>query len=308
MFANFDYLAIDREAHLRVDTEKIGLYLKDPNSRIVLWHDKKLIHAQDDVFFKYAEIAQWINSSSPIIYLGHHQNLRFFSVNLESLPDQLKNHARSGLRTVGQSITGFRLGLVFHAQGLLNWHRRHIYCSYCGYPLAIIHAGHAKTCQNSSCGKVHYPKLDPAVIFSIEHKLERERKLLLGRQPHWQPRRYSVIAGFVEPGESLEDAVRREAFEETGLVIEQVDYVDSQPWPFPDALMVGFHAQTRQDDIQLRDQELEQASWYSANQLEQEILGGHLEMPLSLSISWHLIDRWFSSIKGYSLADISSGQ
>ena len=304
MFANFDYLAIDRDAQIRGDSQKLDELLRSTDSRIMLWHGDQVLQPGGDVFFKFAEISDWLDHLSPLIYLGQHQQLRFFSACFKVLPDQFKRYPSNHVRDLNGAVSGYRLALVFHARGLLNWHDRHAYCSYCGHELSIIQAGHAKACHNLDCGKSHYPKLDPAVIFSVELQQDQGARLLLGRQPHWKPRRYSVIAGFVEPGESLEDAVRREAYEETGLSIDRVQYVDSQPWPFPDAIMVGFHAHTSQGQIQLRDQELEQASWFSADELEQAICNQQIEMPLSLSISWHLIDRWFRRAKGYSLLDI----
>jgi NAD+ diphosphatase len=148
---------------------------------------------------------------------------------------------------------------------------------------------------------MHYPKIDPAVIFSVINNSGPESKILLGRKAVWDEYRYSVIAGFVEQGETLEDSVRREAYEETGLVVEHVEYIASQSWPFPDSLMLGFSCETQHWDIRLIDNELEQASWFSAREIEQKSASGEFKMPFEFSMSWHLIDRWFIQQKGYSL-------
>jgi NAD+ diphosphatase len=201
-------------------------------------------------------------------------------------------------------LTSPMLGLAFYAQGILNWLHNHRHCSRCGHATEIRQAGFSRQCLNSECGKVSYPKIDPAVIFSVINTSAAEQRILLGRQPTWDPMRYAVIAGFVEPGETLEDAVRREAYEETGLVLESVDYVGSQSWPFPDSLMVGFTATTTQNEIVLADQELEHAAWFSATEIENRLREGSLKMPFPISISRYLIDIWFTAQRGYPLNDI----
>jgi NAD+ diphosphatase len=145
------------------------------------------------------------------------------------------------------------------------------------------------------------------VIFSVVNQTGPESLILLGRQARWDKGRYSVIAGFVEPGESLEDAVRREALEETGLRLHRVSYIASQPWPFPDSLMVGFDCETEDRHIELKDQELEAANWFSASDIEKGVRSGELSMPFKLSISWYLIDRWFRHQTGDTIASLNKG-
>ncbi|MCW9018257.1 MAG: NAD(+) diphosphatase, partial [Kangiellaceae bacterium] len=197
------------------------------------------------------------------------------------------------------------LGLLFHSQGLFNWHRNHKYCAACGCKTEIGNAGHSRKCQNEECNKDHFPRIDPAVIFTISDNSQNKDRLLLARQAAWDEGRYSVIAGFVEPGESLENAVIRETYEEVGLKLKSASYVASQPWPFPSSMMVGFEAVTDTNEITLIDNELEHAMWISADEMIEEIESGKLKLPFSVSISWHLIDRWFHQQTGRSLATVT---
>jgi NAD+ diphosphatase len=142
-------------------------------------------------------------------------------------------------------------------------------------------------CSNPTCAHQQFPRLDPAVIVLVT---DGERALL-GRQPSWPPGRYSTVAGFVEPGESLEDAVAREVREETGVVVDEVIYHSSQPWPFPSSLMLGFTARASRTDIDLSDQELEDARWFTRAQLA----AGEIALPTTHSISFRLIEDWYDS-------------
>jgi NAD+ diphosphatase len=170
---------------------------------------------------------------------------------------------------------------------LLQWQATHRYCGRCGAPLSPIRAGHAARC--TGCDSEHYPRTDTAVIVSVT---DGER-LLLGRQSSWPLRRYSVIAGFLEPGERLEDAVEREVFEETGLRVRASRYAGSQPWPFPANLMVGFEAQADGDEPRFGG-ELEDARWFSAADIHAGVAAGELLLSPRLSIASWLIRRWLA--------------
>ncbi|MDH3588092.1 MAG: NAD(+) diphosphatase, partial [Gammaproteobacteria bacterium] len=190
--------------------------------------------------------------------------------------------------------------LLAYAQAMVLWHRRHRYCGKCGTVCMSRDAGHERSCSNNDCGQTIFPRIDPAIIVLVEH----EGRSLLGRQPAWPSGIYSTIAGFVEPGESLEDAVRREVAEETGVRVGTVCYHSSQPWPFPSSLMLGFCAEATDPAISLNDNELEEARWFSRADLQAGLRAGALRVPPQLSISSKLIAQWYDDQQPGLLAAI----
>ena len=150
-------------------------------------------------------------------------------------------------------------GLLGYARAMVAWRRRHRYCGTCGAKTMPAKGGHVLVCTNPVCRHEQFPRIDPAIIVLVS---DGERALL-GRQAAWPRGRYSTIAGFVEPGESLEDAVAREVLEETGVRVAEIEYHSSQPWPFPSSLMLGFTAHALTQEVHLRDQELEDARWFT---------------------------------------------
>jgi NAD+ diphosphatase len=185
--------------------------------------------------------------------------------------------------------------LLAYARALTLWKARHRFCGVCGAPNLPTRAGHVMRCSREGCASETFPRLDPAIIVLVSDA-DGERALL-GRQASWPAGRYSTIAGFVEPGESLEDAVLREVEEETGVHVTDVRYESSQPWPFPSSLMLGFRAVARTHEITLRDGELEDARWFT----RADIAAGHPALPPAGSISARLIDGWYNSPSGPSL-------
>jgi NAD+ diphosphatase len=175
------------------------------------------------------------------------------------------------------------------ALSLANWHRRHGYCSFCGHPTAPNRGGWSRACASSQAE--HYPRVDPVVIMLAEH----DGRLLLGRQPQYPPGRYSALAGFVEPGESIEAAVARELGEEAGIAVRDVTYVASQPWPFPSTLMIGASATALSDVLTVDTQELEDARWFTRAEVEAALKGAAdaaFIAPPRFAIARTLIDRW----------------
>jgi NAD+ diphosphatase len=182
-------------------------------------------------------------------------------------------------------------GLIAYAAALLNWHRRHGHCSVCGAESEVREAGLLRVCP--VCGAEHHPRTDPVVIMLVVDE-ERER-VMLGRQASWPARRYSALAGFVEPGESLEDAVAREVREESGVEVTGARYVSSQPWPFPSSLMLGFEARFVAGEPVAADGELEDARWFSRAELTDAAEGrGELLLPPPLAIARRLVDGWLA--------------
>ena len=174
---------------------------------------------------------------------------------------------------------------------MMHWHRSSRFCTACGRPTASVEGGYIRRCTGPDCGREHYPRTDPAVIMLITAPGPDGGLCLLGRQARWPERRYSTLAGFVEPGETLEAAVRREVFEETGVIVGDVHYQGSQPWPFPSSLMVGFRGLAESRAIHLNDHELQDARWFSRDDVRAfEALGYQLPRPGSIA-RW-LISRW----------------
>jgi NAD+ diphosphatase len=187
-------------------------------------------------------------------------------------------------------------GLLSYARAMMYWRQRHRFCGVCGSKMTASRGGHVLVCTNADCRHESFPRIDPAIIVLIS---DGERALL-GRQAAWPAGRYSTIAGFVEPGESLEDAVAREVFEETGVRVDTMEYHSSQPWPFPSSLMLGFTAHAATTDIHLRDQELEDARWFT----RADFSTGRLKIPPGLSISFRLIEHWFDAGGGPRLREV----
>ena len=192
------------------------------------------------------------------------------------------------LRPLAPLLPADSASLLAYARALGLWKSRHRFCGACGAANQSARAGHVMRCSRESCGNETFPRLDPAIIvLVIDASGERA---LLGRQASWPAGRYSTIAGFVEPGESLEDAVAREVAEETGVQVAEVAYDSSQPWPFPSSLMLGFRAIASTDAITLRDGELEDARWFT----RADLAAGHPALPPAGAISARLIDGWFN--------------
>lgn len=207
--------------------------------------------------------------------------------------------ARVSLRQAAAVLSQAEGGLAAYAAALLNWHRRHRFCAACGKPTDVVEGGLTRRCP--SCGAEHHPRTDPVVIMLVTDG----DRLLLGRQASWPTGRYSALAGFVEPGESLEEGVAREVREEAGVVVGLPRYVASQPWPFPSSLMLGFTAPYVSGEARVIDDELQDVRWFERAEIEAAAQapdkddwgtpgepGGPLRLPPALAIARRLIDGW----------------
>ena len=181
--------------------------------------------------------------------------------------------------------------LLMHAIGLAEWHHATRFCPRCGGALESRAAGHELRC--SQCGRAQFPRTDPAVIMAITHGDEEDEAILLGRNGAWPPGRWSTLAGFCEPGETLEDAVRREVEEEVGVRVGEVRYFGSQPWPLPASLMLGFTGRAETTEIDVDGSEIEEARWWTRAELEAAVGSGEMAVPRGISISSSLIESWF---------------
>lgn len=193
------------------------------------------------------------------------------------------------LRAVMDALPAEQLQIAFAAAGLVGWHSRAGFCPGCGRETEPVNGGLARRCAN--CEVEDYPRTDPAVIVAVT---DADQRLLLGRQPSWPARRYSVLAGFCEVGESLEQTVHREIAEEVGLGLSNLRYLGSQPWPFPRSMMVAFAAVS--DSVELRPApgEIEHAAWFSVAELQTALEAGQVELPMAASISRRMIEAWLS--------------
>lgn len=225
------------------------------------------------------------------LFLGLYDDIPHFAVSVEESAARTLCAEQCielrGLRTVASLVDRDSAGIGAYARAMDLWQRNHRFCGACGAPTRVDQGGFRRRC--TSCGREHFPRIDPAIIVAVTHG----NCCLLGRQPTWPAGRYSVLAGFVEPGETFEAAVEREVLEESGIRVTEVDYRGSQPWPFPSSLMVGFRAVADGSAVHLGD-ELEDAFFISSSDLEQRVRAGELMLPPGLSISRYLIDDWLA--------------
>lgn len=231
-------------------------------------------------------------------YLGERDGQHYFA-RVVSESEQTPELQWLDLRSAALALPAFETGLAAFARGLQFWHSRTQFCGLCGYGTVSEQSGHRRRCVNIQCQAQHFPRTDPAIIVAVEF----DGRILLGRQASWPATRYSTLAGFVEPGESLEQAVAREVFEEAGAIVLESNYVSSQPWPFPASLMLGFVAQAKSDELRVGD-ELEDARYFSVAEFEAAIRAKTLRLSPPVSISYRLIEQWYQSYSGRSLADL----
>src|SRR5215467_13611139 len=195
----------------------------------------------------------------------------------------------AGLREAGTLLGDRDAGLFTQAVALANWHATHTRCPRDGTPTEPVSAGHARRCPTD--GSEHFPRVDPAVIMLVT---DDDDRCLLARNRRWPPRRVSILAGFVEPGESVEHALVREVSEETGLLVSDLRYVGSQPWPFPQSLMLGFRARAHgNQEIRVDGEEIAEARWFTREQLRAAIPAGEVLLPPPVSIAHRIIESWY---------------
>jgi NAD+ diphosphatase len=193
------------------------------------------------------------------------------------------------LREAAALLNDRDAGLFTHAVALANWHATHTHCPRCGTPTVTVAAGHAQRCPAD--GSEHFPRIDPAVIMLVT---DPDDRCLLARNRRWPERRVSILAGFVEPGESAEQAVAREVGEETGITVARVRYVGSQPWPMPQSLMLGFRASAAGDlELRVDDDEIAEAHWFSRDELRSALASREILLPPPVSIAHRLIESWY---------------
>lgn len=294
---------LDRGERFRRDENWLRARLGDGHSRVFpLWRGRNLVSVGEPP--RPTELPpdpSLMERAEQIVFLGIDECKRAcFAVDVSAadeaaLGDIVEGSRFVELRRVGAIIGQADGALLAHARGLLYWHRQHRFCGACGAPTESRAGGHIRACTRSGCGAQHFPHVDPAVIMLVT-RLARDGELcLLARQANWPRGMMSTLAGFVEPGESLEEAVRREIEEESGIRVALPHYRGSQPWPFPGSLMIGFRAEAESGStLRLDPAELEDARWFSRDEIRARKNIG-LVLPGRDSIARRLIEEWLKA-------------
>lgn len=288
---------LDRASHLRRDPAWLYARLADERSLFVpVWRGQNLVlsiagSSPRAAFLKRSQLGGWMGES---VLLGIEDDVAYFALDLSASETPLATIAAAtpveftDLRRIGQVLPRREAALLAYARGILYWHSHHRFCGVCGHPTISEEGGHVRRCTNPVCVTTHFPRTDPAVIMLV-HDGDR---CLLGHKPGWPAGMHSTLAGFVEPGESLEEAVRREVFEETGIRTGEVAYHSSQPWPFPASLMLGFHAHATSTEITVDAQEIDDARWYERGFLREHRDDESFRLPRGDSIARQLVEDW----------------
>ncbi len=295
----FSGMALDRAVAERLDPQWVARRVEDPASRaVVASADGVLATSDPPMSLLRVPVPAGANGAAdaawPVLLGIDDDDVALFAVDFDAQPPEerrrLTERGRiATLREAGTMLAPDEAAIAAYLVALLNWHRRHRFCPACGATLLVGDAGFSRTC--SACGAQHFPRTDPAVIVLVEH----DGRALLGRQAGWPPRQYSVLAGFVGPGESLEEAVIREIKEESGITAHDPRFVASQPWPFPSSVMLGFDARADGGDPVPHDGELEDVRWFTREEVGAGLSGrsAELVLPPGISISHFLVERWF---------------
>lgn len=281
---------VERAAHRRTDAGWLARAWADPNTRVFRFGRGRAAVIGDPLRLQLGGPEDELTDRC--YFLGADESgVAFFAVEVDET--EAESEGFRELREAGPLLDARDAGLMVNAIALANWHAAHTHCSRCGRPTRVAAAGHLRRCDAD--GSEHYPRTDPAVIMAVVDPADR---ILLGRQPQWEERRFSTLAGFVEPGESLEQAVRREVAEEVGVAVGGVHYLGSQPWPFPSSLMLGFVAEALTTEIRLFDGEIAQARWFTREELADAMRRGELRLPSAVSIARRLIEHWYGEPLG----------
>ncbi|RRJ84031.1 NAD(+) diphosphatase [Aestuariirhabdus litorea] len=300
---------LDRADHRRSDADWLASRRGHPATRlVVLWRNQHLFDEAPTPtprLLQGALAAELMAQGEALTFLGEAGGEALFTVDLSALEaEELLARVDGGrlldLRLVGPLLERELAAQLAYARGILYWHRQHRFCGRCGAPTLSVRGGHVRRCSDAGCGRESYPRTDPAVIMLVELPAAggQPARCLLGRQRSWPAGVFSTLAGFVEPGESLEVAVAREVAEEASVPVTDVRYQASQPWPFPSSLMLGFRARALSEEIRVDGIELEQAHWFTADQLraagEWNSEGEGLKLPRRDSISRALVEAWIA--------------
>jgi len=288
---------LDRAAIARRDPAWLERALADPASRFLpLWNLDALVKLGDPRALAWArlELFEGVALSPDPVLRGVEGEVAHFAVDVSALKDPLVELGLDGvaafeeLRGIGDALSREEIAIVAHARSLTDWHHRHRFCAVCSETTVSVMGGTNRRCPD--CAAEHFPRTDPVAIAAIV----RGDRCLLGRGPGWPDTMYSALAGFVEPGETIEEAVRREVWEEVGVRVGDVRYVKSQPWPFPSSLMIGCVGEALSEELDIDYAELRDARWFTRDEVRAALDGarGTLVVPPPFAIAHHLMRAW----------------
>ena len=290
---------LNRMAERRNDTEWLDAMFRAETTVIwPLWRAKNFVLSGEEpeaVTLTPPDAQALVDAGAEWLFLGLAENIAHFLIDVSHMDEPSGSPVLGGrgefveLRSVGSFLSRETGGMLAYGKAITYWHSRHLFCGVCGAPTEMREAGHLRVCLNRDCGASHFPRTDPAVIMLVSSG----DRVVLGRKAEWVEGMYSTLAGFVEPGESLEEAVAREVEEEVGIKVENLRYHSSQPWPFPSSLMLGFYADALSEHITPNMDELEDARWFTRAELAAGG-AGIAQRPRSDSIARRLIAEWIA--------------
>lgn len=294
---------LNRAGNQRRDGDWLQAQVDGDGSRFLpMWQLRPLMAMGEPLSIAWrskAEVAPFIDAGVAMVFLGLNDGSAHFAVDVSMAgPKKIDAPFRDDgkwidVRSAAASADGPASAILAQSRSMLDWHARHGFCSVCGRPSQMREAGYSRACSNEDCGAMHFPRTDPVTIMLV---LDEDDNCLLGRQTIFAPMSYSALAGFMEPGENIEETVRREVAEEVGIPVGKVRYVSSQPWPFPSSLMMGCFAYATGTEIHIDLDELEDARWFTRAEIADMVESWHdqrrLRMPAPLSIAHQLAKTW----------------
>src|SRR5436190_8802192 len=293
---------LDRVSERRRDTAWIGELLADPAARLLPLCDlRPLTRGTDKLELDWQPVAPWrepIERGATLIFLGLDDGRPYFAIDAGAAEVAGGDREPIDARSLAPLLAGGEAAILAEARSLIDWHARHRFCAQCGSPTRVASAGWVRRCPD--CRASHFPRTDPVVIMLAIHG----DRALLGRNKRRAGARFSCLAGFVEPGETLEEAVRREVREESGVRCGRVRYLAAQPWPFPSSLMIGFLAEALTEEITVDPEELAEARWFHRDEIRGRVARAaagtdaptHVTITPAIAMAHHICRRWSNGL------------
>ena len=295
----------DRAAEWRENADWLAARLAEASSKIYpIWRHRYIFAEDKAAMALTPKAAAALGDLHQTVLLGLIGDRAYFTLDISTLSEDGLAKALAGtahdLRDVAMHLSDRTAAMLAFGRGMSVWHTDHEFCGRCGASTQMERAGHARRCQRESCSRLHFPRTDPAVITLV---IDGDRCLLARRATISIPR-FSTVAGFVEPGETLEDAVRREVAEEVGVITGPVLYRASQPWPFPSSLMVGYWARALDPRIKVDGEEISEAAWFTRGDIDRAVAAAEIILPPEDSISRRLVEDWRTLSEGTKIAGL----